>query len=238
MNQAAKAKIGVIHTTPVTVQLMHDAFVRNAPTIEVMDILHAGLLTEVMRAGGLTPAISRTVCRHVVSAADLGCDAVLGACSSISEAFDVARTLVPVPVVKIDDAMAEEAIRAATEIAVIATVETTLKPTTQLIGRKAAEAGRSVEIATRLVRGAFQALSGGNPAEHDRLVLEEIRGAAETAGAIVLAQASMARLLPALGQDLRVPVFTSPDLAVRRVVAIINRDVLAPVPLTRPGGLA
>ncbi len=82
-------KVAVIHTTHVSVSLIRDAFANGAPDITVMDILHDGLLAEVMRAGGVTPAITRVLCRHVASAADLGCHAVLGACSSVSEALEV-----------------------------------------------------------------------------------------------------------------------------------------------------
>jgi len=212
-------KVGIIHTTRVTVPLMRDAFAQAAPEIEVMDLLHDGLLTEVIRAGGLTPAITRVLCRHVVSAADLGCDVVLGACSSVSEGLEVARTLVPVPVIKIDEAMADEAVRTGERIAVVATVKTTVEPTVRLIQRKAVEQGRTVRVDVRLVQGAFEALSRGDGALHDQKVLDEVRDAARTADVVVLAQASMSRLLPVLGNDVRVPVLTSPALAVQRVLA-------------------
>ncbi len=122
---------------------------------------------------------------------------------------------------KIDDAMAEEAVRLASRIAVVATVETTLSPTTRLIRRKAEDTGRDVQVDVHLVGGAFDALVRGNPAEHDRLVLDEIRAAARSAEVVVLAQASMSRLLPSLGTDITAPVLTSPALAVKRVVGIL-----------------
>ena len=215
-------KIGVIHTTRVSVQLLRDAFAQAAPEVELMDLLHDGLLTEVMRAGGLTPAIMRVLCRHVVSMADLGCDAVLAACSSVSEGFDVARALVSIPVIKIDEAMADEAVRSAERIAVVATVKTTLDPTARLIQRTGVERNRAVRLDIRLVPGAFEALVGGDAALHDQKVLAEVRDAARTADLVVLAQASMSRLLPVLGPDVRVPVLTSPGLAVQRVLEAVR----------------
>ena len=216
------SKVCVIHTTHVSVPLLREAFGQAASGVELMHLIHDGLLTEVMRAGGVTPAITRTLCRHVVSAADLGCHAVLGACSSVSEALDVARTLVPIPVIKIDEAMADEAVRLAERIAVVATVKTTVEPTARLIQRRAAEQGRAVRLDVRLVPGAFEALIRGDGALHDEKVLGEIRDAASTAGVVVLAQASMSRLVPVLGDHVRVPVLTSPALAVRRVLAVLG----------------
>lgn len=215
-------KIGVIHTTRVSVPLLREAFAQAGPETELMDLVHDGLLTEVMRAGGLTPPIVRVLCRHVVSMADLGCDAVLGACSSVSEGFDVARALVPIPVIKIDEAMADEAVRSAERIAVVATVRTTLDPTARLIQRRASERNRAVRLDVRLVPGAFDALVGGDGALHDQKVLDEVRDAARTADLVVLAQASMSRLLPVLGPDVRVPVLTSPALAVQRVLESVR----------------
>ena len=79
-----------------------------------------------------------------------------------------------------------------------------------------------MRLDVRLVPGAFDALVGGDGALHDQKVLDEVRDAARTADLVVLAQASMSRLLPVLGPDVRVPVLTSPGLAVQRVLESVR----------------
>lgn len=86
----------------------------------------------------------------------------------------------------------------------LATLRSTLDPTTELIRRHAPGA----QVHAMVCDGAFDALRAGRPDEHDAAVRS---GAASLvaggAGVVVLAQASMARALDA-GAD--VPVLTSP----------------------------
>lgn len=107
-----------------------------------------------------------------------------------------------------------EAVLAGARLGIVATVPTTLEPTARLLARKAAEAGREVALDRCLVEGAFDALLSGDPARHDELLAAEIRCAARSNDAVVLAQASMARLEPSLAPTLGVPLFSSPERGV------------------------
>jgi Asp/Glu/hydantoin racemase len=74
------------------------------------------------------------------------------------------------------------------------------------------------------------ALNQGDPQTHDRILLAALPALAAQVELVLLAQASMARLVPKLPKDLPVPVLASPTLAVERL-----RDVLgAAVPLGQP----
>ncbi len=59
---------------------------------------------------------------------------------------------------------------------------------------------------------AFDALIAGNAEEHDRLLKAEIEKAMGENDVVVLAQGSMARLVPSIEQ--RVPVLSSPRSSV------------------------
>jgi Asp/Glu/hydantoin racemase len=106
---------------------------------------------------------------------------------------------------------------------VVATVGTTIDPTSKLIERKAAEAGKSVVIRSYLAEGAFDALMNGNPSEHDRLLLECIVRAASENEVVALAQGSMARLVPMLAGRISVPVLASPRLGVEALRDALSR---------------
>jgi Asp/Glu/hydantoin racemase len=151
----------------------------------------------------------------------MGAVALLNACSSVGEAASAARPVIGIPIIKIDDTMTEHAITMGRRIGVVATVKTTLEPTVRLIRAKAAAAGKDIEITEALAEGAFQALLDGKSEQHDEIVKRTIVALADSVDVIVLAQVSMARLIPQLA-DLKVPVMSSPRSGVEAV-----RDALA-----------
>ncbi|MCP2635892.1 aspartate/glutamate racemase family protein [Microbacterium sp. HD4P20] len=151
----------------------------------------------------------------VRAAAAGGADAVMFTCSSISELAQPAAAAAGLPVLRVDEAMADAAVRAGRRIRVLATLPTTCRPTLALLGERAALAGVEPEFTSEVIEGAFAAVAGGDRATHDRLVAAAIeRGAAE-ADVVVLAQASMATAAEAVTVD--VPVLTSPRLGVERL---------------------
>jgi hypothetical protein len=80
---------------------------------------------------------------------------------------EAAATLSSVPVLRVDQPMADLAVSKGTRIGVVATLPTTLEPTADLVKRRAQAAGKEIQLTTRLCEGAFDALMGGNPGLHD-----------------------------------------------------------------------
>jgi Asp/Glu/hydantoin racemase len=191
------------------------------PEARVVSIVDDSLLDDALAAGGLTRDVTRRMCQYALAAEDGGADLILSQCSSVSEAIDVARPLVRVPILKIDEPMAEEAVRLGPRIAVAATLPTTLGPTGRLIERTAAAARKSVEITRVLAEGAFDALKGGDQARHNRMVLDALAPCRQTADVVVLAQGSMAVLQPDL-EGWGLPVLTSPRLGMERAAQMIR----------------
>jgi hypothetical protein len=106
-------------------------------------------------------------------------------------------------------------------IGVLATNPTTLEPTERLLLERAKAAGCTVKIQTHLVPGALDALLAGDGETHDRLLSAAIADIAPGTDAIVLAQASMARVLEALPESARTkPILSSPHLALERLQTI------------------
>ena len=116
---------------------------------------------------------------------------------------------VSIPVVKIDSRMAEQAVEQGSRIGIVATVATTLNPTERLIQRKAEERGKRVTTSRYLVDKAFDALLAGDSEGHDRLLIDQIQRAMTENDVVVLAQGSMARLVPLISNP-SVPVLASP----------------------------
>ncbi len=192
------------------------------PEAEVFHIVDESLLGVTRRSGSLTPTTRRRVLGYLESAAEAGADLVVVTCSSIGPAVDAGAGFVPVPVLRIDEPMADEAVRIGSRVGVLATLRTTLEPTAELVGRRGEAAGRRVEVVSRLCDGAFEALQAGDRDRHDALVREGLAELSAGVDVVVLAQASMARVVDALPEAERpVPVLSSPRLGVERAAELL-----------------
>ncbi|UQN08933.1 aspartate/glutamate racemase family protein [Deinococcus sp. QL22] len=209
--------LALIHTTPVTVAAMKALAAQTDPQVRLINLLDDSLLPDVMAAGHLTPAVTDRLKTYAEAAVNAGADAVMCCCSSVGEAVEAVGADLAVPFLRIDGPMAEEAVSLGERVGVIATVATTLEPTARLIERAAERATRPVQVERVLVAGAYDALMAGEPERHDELVTEALAGLTQRADVVVLAQASMARLIPALG-ELSVPVLSSPGSGLARAL--------------------
>jgi Asp/Glu/hydantoin racemase len=192
------------------------------PDVKLLNILDDTLLADVMREGKVTSEITRRICYLVLAAEHAGVSAIFSLCSSVGEAIDVAKKLSNIPILKIDEAMAEKAVSAAGRIGVLATVPTTLGPTVRLIQAKANEAGKTVITGEVLCDGAFQILMSGDREKHDKMIKEKAVSVANEFDLLVFAQASMARLESAISEATRRPVLSSPRLGVQRVKTLMK----------------
>jgi Asp/Glu/hydantoin racemase len=160
---------------------------------------------------------------HFAGAQAIGARAVLVTCSTISPLVDGARQATQLPVFKVDEAMLEAAVQLGPRIGILATNPTTIEPTCHLLKERASAAGKLIETATQLVPGALEALLGGDGATHDRLLSDAIQQMCGRVDVVVLAQASMARVLERLPDSARSkPVLSSPHLALERLQAIFR----------------
>jgi Asp/Glu/hydantoin racemase len=196
---------------------------REMPDVQIFHMTDESLIKNTIRDGGLTKTTTRRVLSAVESAHEGGADAVVVTCSSIGEAASHARQIFDFPVIRIDDAMAERAVAAGDRIGVAATLQTTLEPTVGLIRQKARSAGREVTIVESLCARAFDAVLKGDNATHDRLLSDSLMRLVEEVDVVVLAQASMARVVRELPPEAtRIPMLSSPELAVRSARAALN----------------
>lgn len=217
--------LALIHTSGVfiTVEtMMKDLFAEIMPEVHLINIMDDSLLPHCMQEQSISSAVTRRMCAYVVAAETAGADAVLSLCSSLGPTIDVARRLVSIPVLKIDDAHTAKAAGEARRIGVMATVGTTLGPTVGLIREKAAELGKEVEIHESLSSAAFKALMSGQKETHDEMVVDAARKLANEVDLILFAQASMTRLAPRIEAETGLAVLTSPRLAIEYTKRVLD----------------
>jgi hypothetical protein len=209
------ATLALLHTTPVTIPVFAELARAELAGIRIVNLLDDSLLADIIAAGAVTPPVETRLGAYVEQAAVLGASAIMSCCSSIGAAMEEIGNGAPLPVWRVDEAMADEAALRGGRIGVLGTVRTTMDPTVELVQRAAARRGVEAAVRTVAVDGAFEALRAGNPADHDervRRALEELVGAVDL---VLLAQASTARVAAAMtGYPL--PILTSPLSGLRR----------------------
>lgn len=216
-------KIFFIHTISGLVDMFNSLCEELIPGSKLCHISDESLIQGLLAAGGLTPAVYRRICDHVVEAEQSGADAIQFTCSSISPCADVARHLVSKPLLKIDEPMAEHAVKNYKRIGIIATAPTTLKPSKDLVNEKAREQKGTIKVESVLCRGAFDAFLAGNMNEHDKIVSTHLLDLMKKVDVVLLAQASMMRIVDTLDEkEKTVPVLSSPRLAIERLAKVIG----------------
>jgi Asp/Glu/hydantoin racemase len=216
-------RLALVHTVASLVPRFRELSAELIPDIETFDIVDETLLRDATREGRVSLETARRLFSHLAAAESHGADAILVTCSSMGGAVDAARPFAGIPLLRVDQAMAEQAVQRGERIGVLATLWSTLGPTAALIRRTADESSRSVEVRDRLCDGAFEALGEGDTERHDSIVRDGLRDLLGWAEVIVLAQASMARVVDTLSEDeRRIPILSSPRLGMERM-----RDILA-----------
>ena len=208
-------QIALIHTSPSMIPVFKSRADELLPSASLFNMVDESLLCDIIREGCTPAATARRLVGHVISAADAGATHILVTCSSMGRAVEASRLQVAATVLRVDEPMAERAVATGSRIGVIATLPSTLAPTVALIESKAAAADKRIELTSRVVQGAFAAVIGGDGARHDALVGAALRDLAGKCDVIVLAQASMARVVNSLAPaDRPVPILSSPRPAI------------------------
>jgi len=212
----------LLHTVSPLIEVFDVLCARLLPGVKVLHILDEPLLKMVQGEGGTEQDFVHRLEEHVSVAEKLGIRVMLVTCSSVSLLLDKISRPAAIEVMKIDDAMVESAVERGNTIGVVATASSTLDPTRQALLKQADDTGKKIEVKTLLVERALELLIGGDGEAHDRLVGEAVMRMSGEVEVVVLAQASMARVLDVLSEEERsVPVLSSPHLALEKIKKIL-----------------
>ena len=208
-----------VHKEPMEAAIR--AFSTEWPEARVSNLLDDSLFAWVREAGGVVPEmydVFRNLTQHMVNR---GADGILFTCSAFRPVIDACIEEFPLPILKPNDAMIDRALDAGSHLAIMATVGPTIPSISVEIEERAAARGRKVELVPYVVDRAFDALASGDAPTHDRLVAERARDI-KGCDAIVLAQFTLSRAVPAVQAVNKLPVFNSPGAAVARMREMVN----------------
>ena len=211
-----------IHTAMPMVEPTKELFAQYLPDVRLVNVVDESLIQDVIAANEVPPMVKKRLMNYYYAALDAGADVIFNTCSSVGDVALLAKELMPVPLVKIDDAMAEKAVVNYKRIGVLATLETTLSPTVRLIKHFAQAALKTVTIVDQLAEGAFEAVISGDKDKHDKLILDAAIKIADKVDVLVLAQGSMARMEEELKLKTGKEVLSSPLSGVLSVKEVVQ----------------
>jgi hypothetical protein len=219
-------RIALIHALRHSPPPIEAAFARAWPEAVLMNLLDDSLSADLAREGALTPAMTERFLTLSRYAAGTGADGILFTCSAFGPCIDaVAGERAPMPVLKPNEAMIEEAVAEARRLAAPGTkprigLLASFQPTLETMPP---EFPADVTVVPQLADGALAALDHGDAAAHDRLAAEAAKALADCE-VVALAQFSLARAAPLVTAATGRPVFTTPDSAVRKLRRLLDRQ--------------
>ncbi|WP_432251795.1 aspartate/glutamate racemase family protein [Streptomyces sp. HNM1019] len=220
---ATRPRVCVLHTVAALPAVFDPLVGELAPGVDAYHVVDESLLADTVALGPL-PRTAARLATYVTAARNAGADAVLVTCSSVGPFAEAARPLVDIPVFRVDEPMAERAVAHGTRIAVLATLDSTLHPTADLVRRHAATRRADVTVTTTTCPGAHRARASGDTAHHDDLIAAEAHRLAADHDVLVLAQASMAAAVDRLtGGRITVPVLSSPRTGTAQLATVTAR---------------
>ena len=211
-------RIALIHALAHSVAPINSVMERDWPEAQRMNLLDDSLSADLARTqtrggAGLDAAMHQRFEALAAYAESTGAQAILFTCSAFGPCIEAVASRRPhVPVLKPNEAMISEAVAAVHgggRIGLVASFAPTLQS-------MPAEFPAGTDLRVGLADGAMDALNAGQGAVHDARVVDAARRLqAQGCVVIALAQFSMARARSAVEQALGLPVFTTPDSAVR-----------------------
>jgi hypothetical protein len=209
-------RIALIHAMPASIPPIMAAFSRLWPEPSLMNLLDDSLAADLARDGRLTEAMTARFLALARYARSAGADAILFTCSAFGPCIEAcARDLAPLPVLKPNEAMIEEALAVTGPRGRIGLLAT-FAPTLASMPPEFAAAAPEATLVPRLAEAALAALNAGDIAGHNT---EAARAAATLADCdvIALAQFSLSQAAAAVAEGTGKTVLTTPDSAIRKL---------------------
>lgn len=216
-------RIALIHATPLAIEPVNTSFKKLWPEASLQNILDDSLSKDHAAAGDLTADMVERFIDLAQYAKRAGCQGILFTCSAFGEAIEVAAAAVAIPTLKPNEAMFEDALRAALKanqndaevlnIGLVATFAASIVSMSEEFNALTAGLERQVKLHSLFVPNAMDALAQGHAEDHHRLIAEGVQ-TMPACDVIMLAQFSMAAAQTLVQTKTNTSILTSPECAV------------------------
>ena len=97
-------------------------FAEQNPDYEVYNIMDDSLLSDTRKFGGMTPVIATRMLNYAKAAEASGANGIIVTCTSVNKATKFIRPLLSIPIINIEEPVAEMAVANGTKIGILATL--------------------------------------------------------------------------------------------------------------------
>ncbi len=112
-NRAARPsapRIFLIHATPLAIAAINDSFRKLWPEAGLANLLDDSLSPDLQRAGKIDRSLTDRFLKLATYARDAGADGIIFTCSAFGPAINACKEALPIPVLRPNEAMVEEAL--------------------------------------------------------------------------------------------------------------------------------
>ena len=200
------------------------AFDAHWPAADVANLLDGSLYLDRSRGTADETELASRIDRLLRYSASTGAEGILFTGSFFGDAVKRARDTIGIPVLTSFEGLIDRALDLDQPLHVVATAADSVTLLTDELEREASSRSRRVSLSGHAVAGAMDALIGGDPDVHDRLVLDAVAAAVSNV-AVVFAQFSMERVLERCAAQRVAPVIGPAREGVARLRRLLGSEV-------------
>jgi hypothetical protein len=214
-------RIFLVHPTPLALPPVDEAFKTLWPQAQVLNLLDESLYADVGANGEVTPGLLARVASLLRHCETSGADGIVFSGSTFGPAVEEGRKGMRVPVLRIEEAMMDEAVARGGSILVLSTQKRAMPVVRATLATSVKRAGTSPLIQQMWVAGARDALNAGDTDKHDRIIAD-VANAAGDFDNRVLSMISMAPARAKMPPALASKTLTSGETAVTRMRKLLG----------------
>jgi Asp/Glu/hydantoin racemase len=206
-------RITLLHAYRHSIPPIAEAFREAWPEVQALNLLDEALYADVTPEGVADPSLEarmRSLFRHCELS---GSRAILVAGSTFGPIADRARSAVAVPVVKADEAAAEQAVSRGRRILLVCTAIRALPVIERNLRAAMRASGKDRELVMLCIPEAKQAIDENRVADHNRIIADRL-GDASDFDVVMFGQMSMQPARSLLLRGVAEKLVTTPEAAV------------------------
>ena len=189
VNSDFKGTIAVLNTVYQTVPMMKNSILEYLPNANVINFVDDSILPMIKEDPSTMEYSYEKFLMFAKIAEKQNASIIVNACSTVCGFKDYAKDKIDLPVLRIDEEVAKVIAQNSKRIAVLATMSTTVIPSTEIIRSKL---GKDAVVDTFLLDNAAAFNAKGDKMSHDKTIAHKINTIGDEYDSIFLAQASMA----------------------------------------------
>jgi hypothetical protein len=214
-----KYDISFLHTGEVHIENFDQLVKQLAPALKVKHSVNASFLEQAQISGMHDDLVSQI--STVLEALRREAKIVIVTCSSIGDVAEMVKSDDSTHVMRIDRPMADFAVANGDNILIVATVESTIKPTLALLESSAARLNKTVHFNLHCIADAWSYFTSSDHNAYLNTIATDLQSHENKYDLIVLAQASMAKVEALV--SLSTPLLSSPKIGVAHAISLLKR---------------